>query len=90
MRQTEIPSITHSDDYDLQWNQPLGLPSLNDASLLQKPLAELLPKLEELGFERGWGKDRARIQETMRLLLDILEVSSLAVSSSGYPLGAKR
>ena len=69
--------ITHADDYHLRWHQPLALPRLNDICLLQKPLAELLPKLEELGFERGWGEDRARIQETVRLLLDILEVSSV-------------
>ena len=41
---------------------------------------DLLPKLEELGFEKGWGKDRTRIKETMNLLLDIMEAKILFYS----------
>ena len=44
--------------------------------MVQKPLEQVLGKLEELGFEAGWGKNAARIQDTMRLLMDILEVGS--------------
>lgn len=49
---------------------------------LQTPVSEVLQKMEELGFERGWGRDRARIRETIGLLLDILEVCLHSCSSS--------
>jgi sucrose synthase len=37
---------------------------------------ELSVKLRALGFEPGWGRDAARITETMQLLLDILEAAT--------------
>ncbi|KAF2325137.1 hypothetical protein GH714_023009 [Hevea brasiliensis] len=37
------------------------------------PYSEFEYKLQELGFERGWGDTAARVLETMHLLLDILQ-----------------
>ena len=58
---------------------------LHIASLLRQKLQtsveELLPKLEELGFGKGWGKDQHTIKETMNLLLDILEVNPTSTAS---------
>ena len=48
---------------------------------MQDDEENLWGKLEELGFERGWGKDVPRIKETMNLLLDILEVTFICSSS---------
>lgn len=50
------------------------MPKLTDYVIMQASEEDLLPKLEELGFEKGWGKDRSRIKDTMNLLLDIMEV----------------
>ncbi len=36
----------------------------------------LCSELRTMGFEPGWGKDAARMRETMQLLLDILEAPS--------------
>ena len=36
-------------------------------------VAELRQPLEEMGFEPGWGRNVARMRETLRLLSDILE-----------------
>jgi sucrose synthase len=41
-----------------------------------KPWENLYPELRTYGFEPGWGNDAARIRDTMRLLLDILEAPS--------------
>ncbi len=38
--------------------------------------SELQEELQELGFEPGWGRYSGRIQDTMGLLLDILEAPS--------------
>ena len=48
---------------------------------MQDDKENLWGKLEELGFERGWGKDVPRIKETMNMLLDILEVSFICSGS---------
>ncbi|MDH3525920.1 MAG: sucrose synthase [Gammaproteobacteria bacterium] len=37
---------------------------------------ELCSELRSMGFEPGWGRDAARMRETMQLLLDILEAPS--------------
>ncbi|KAA6184630.1 sucrose synthase [Thiohalocapsa marina] len=42
----------------------------------QTPWAELAAELRNHGFEPGWGKEAARIRDTMGLLLDILEAPS--------------
>jgi sucrose synthase len=44
-----------------------------------KPAAdwgEVCSELRAMGFEPGWGRDAARMRETMQLLLDILEAPS--------------
>ncbi|AOV18364.1 sucrose synthase [Acidihalobacter aeolianus] len=43
------------------------------------PWADLAPELKRLGFEPGWGRDAARVLETVRLLSDILEAPDPAV-----------
>lgn len=43
------------------------------------PWLELAPQLKPLGFEPGWGRDAARVLETLRLLSDILEAPDPAV-----------
>lgn len=35
---------------------------------------EVSPRLLELGFETGWGKDVQTIREQFKLLLDIMQV----------------
>jgi len=40
------------------------------------PWSEVEPALRRLGFEPGWGKDVARVRESMALLLDVLEAAS--------------
>jgi len=40
------------------------------------PWSALAADLRELGFEPGWGRDAARVRETMQLLLDLLEAPS--------------
>ncbi|MDW7649743.1 MAG: sucrose synthase [Bacillota bacterium] len=39
----------------------------------ETPWLDVSPKLQELGFEPGWGKDVGRIRDTLRLLSGILE-----------------
>ncbi len=39
----------------------------------ETPYAELHPFLGKLGFERGWGRDAARVRSTMDLLNSVLE-----------------
>jgi sucrose synthase len=41
-----------------------------------KSWQELAHGLRALGFEAGWGRDAARVSDTMQLLLDILEAPS--------------
>ena len=35
---------------------------------------DFAPRLYDMGFERGWGRDAAKTKEQIRLLLDILQV----------------
>ena len=42
----------------------------------ETPWEKVRHELRSLGFEPGWGHDVARIRDTMRLLLDILEAPS--------------
>jgi sucrose synthase len=47
------------------------------------------PKLQELGFERGWGKNTARVRDSFSLLVDTLEApdaSSLARFLARIPM----
>lgn len=54
-----------------------------ERQLIQRPAdtpwAELEPGLKPLGFEPGWGRDAARVLETLHLLSDILEAPDPAV-----------
>jgi hypothetical protein len=35
---------------------------------------DFAPRLYDMGFERGWGKDAKTVREQVKLLLDILQV----------------
>ena len=41
--------------------------------MAQTPFEEVASKLQELGLERGWGKDVERIRSTVGQLLDVLQ-----------------
>jgi hypothetical protein len=40
---------------------------------LQTPIEEVAVKLQDMGFERGWGNTVGRTQNTMHLLADIMQ-----------------
>ncbi len=40
---------------------------------LQTPIEEVALKLQDMGFERGWGDTVGRTRDTMHLLADIMQ-----------------
>jgi hypothetical protein len=42
--------------------------------MLQVEWNDFAPKMYDMGFERGWGRDAAKTKEQVKLLLDILQV----------------
>lgn len=41
--------------------------------LLQTPIEQVALKLQDMGFERGWGDTVGRTRDTMHLLADIMQ-----------------
>lgn len=41
--------------------------------MLQTPYSQVAGRLQELGLEKGWGKDVGRIRSTIEQLLDVLQ-----------------